>query len=190
MARILVIYESKYGQTEKIAKFIVDKIHQAGHSAEALECHSQEFVGLAKYDGVIVGGAVYAKGYPRAAIKWVKQHAEALNKKPTAFFSVCLGILESDPKVQKEEREVVQGFFDKTGWTPQKWTIFAGGLRYSKYNWFIRRIMRQIAKRQGGDTDVSHDYEYTDWIEVTKFTQDFIGVIPKISPSPIASFDL
>jgi menaquinone-dependent protoporphyrinogen oxidase len=33
-------------------------------------------------------------------------------------------------------------------------------------------MMRSIEKRQGGDTDTSHDYDYTDWDAVEGFAQD------------------
>ena len=34
---------------------------------------------------------------------------------------------------------------------------------YSKYNFLVRFFMRRIAQKEGGDTDTSRDYEYTDW---------------------------
>lgn len=32
--------------------------------------------------------------------------------------------------------------------------------------------MRRIAKKEGGDTDSSHDYEYTDWSSVIEFARE------------------
>jgi menaquinone-dependent protoporphyrinogen IX oxidase len=32
--------------------------------------------------------------------------------------------------------------------------------------------MRSIARREGGDTDITHDYEYTDWDAVEEFARD------------------
>ena len=43
---------------------------------------------------------------------------------------------------------------------------------YTQYGWFKRRVMRAIVKREGGDTDMSHDYEYTDWNAVDQFARD------------------
>lgn len=177
MARVLVVYESKYGQTRKIANFIAGVLRDAGNSVDLLEAHQKEVVGLSKYDGVIVGGAVYASGFPRKLQHWVHAHSEVLNKKPTAFYSVCLGVMDKNPKVQKEEREIVQGFFRKTAWTPKQWKIFAGGLKYSKYNWIIKSLMKRIAKKEGADADTTHDYEYTNWNEVTDFTEQFLATL-------------
>ncbi|MEK2645626.1 flavodoxin domain-containing protein [Bdellovibrio sp. BCCA] len=174
MARVLIVYESKYGQTQKIAQYIANKIRNTGIETDILEDHQKEIVGLAKYDGVIVGGAVYARGFPHKLQEWAHRHADVLNETTSAFFSVCLGILENTPKAKKEEREIVQGFFKKTGWCPQQWRIFAGGLKYSKYNWFIKNIMKRIAKQEGSDTDTARDYEYTNWQDVDEFVNDFL----------------
>lgn len=174
MAQILIVYESKYGQTEKISRFIAEKIKARGHSVDLLEAHGQEVTGLARYQAIIVGGPVYANGFPRGLRKWVTAHSDVLKTKPTAFFSVCLGILQKDQETRRDEMRIVQGFFRKTDWLPMKWGIFAGALNYSHYGWFTKRIMQTIAKRAGGDTDLTKDYEYTDWKEVSQFADDFL----------------
>jgi len=33
--------------------------------------------------------------------------------------------------------------------------------------------MKQIARKAGGDTDTSRDYEYTDWAALRGFAEDF-----------------
>jgi menaquinone-dependent protoporphyrinogen oxidase len=38
--------------------------------------------------------------------------------------------------------------------------------------------MKLIAKQQGGDTDTSHDHEYTDWDDLTRFVDEFLAAIP------------
>jgi len=60
----------------------------------------------------------------------------------------------------------------KTGWHPARVELVAGALPYSKYNFLIRYVMRRIAAKEGGDTDTSHDYEYTDWEAVDRFARD------------------
>jgi menaquinone-dependent protoporphyrinogen oxidase len=38
--------------------------------------------------------------------------------------------------------------------------------------------MKMISKREGRTTDVSRDYEYTDWNAVKKFVLDFVDKSP------------
>lgn len=53
----------------------------------------------------------------------------------------------------------------------------AGALNYAEYDYFKRLLMKMIAKKEGRATDTSLDYEYTDWEEVTIFTNKFINKI-------------
>jgi menaquinone-dependent protoporphyrinogen IX oxidase len=39
-------------------------------------------------------------------------------------------------------------------------------------------MLRAIAKRQGGDTDTSHNHEYTDWNGLTHFVDMFLAMTP------------
>ena len=52
-------------------------------------------------------------------------------------------------------------------------TMVAGALADTKYNWFIRSMMKRIAAKAGGDTDTSRDYEYTDWPALSRFSVQF-----------------
>ena len=61
---------------------------------------------------------------------------------------------------------------DRTGFDPDLVGLFAGALVYTQYGWFKRRVMRVIARREDGDTDTSHDHEYTDWQSVEQFARD------------------
>ncbi|HEY1905234.1 MAG TPA: hypothetical protein VGG91_04290 [Myxococcaceae bacterium] len=43
--------------------------------------------------------------------------------------------------------------------------------------------MRRIASREGGDTDTSRDYEYTDWAAVDRCAVEFVdGVVAQRAP--------
>ncbi len=95
MARVSVIYASKHGQTQKIAQYIQKEIESAGHVCEISECDDQKD-GLEKFQAVIVGAPVYAGRYPRQLRKWTRQNSAKLSRTPSAFYSVCLGVLHKD----------------------------------------------------------------------------------------------
>lgn len=50
---------------------------------------------------------------------------------------------------------------------------FAGALQYREYNFPTRTLMRLLMRRGGHPTDTSRDYEYTDWVAVDRFADDF-----------------
>jgi menaquinone-dependent protoporphyrinogen oxidase len=48
---------------------------------------------------------------------------------------------------------------------------------YSKYNWFIRFVMKRIARRAGASTDTSRDHEFTDWVALDRFVNEFAALV-------------
>ena len=50
-----------------------------------------------------------------------------------------------------------------------------------------RRIMRSIARKEGGDTDLARDYEYTDWAAVEQFAHDMGTLVRSTRPVGAAS---
>ena len=66
----------------------------------------------------------------------------------------------------------MQEWLDRTGFDPDVVGLFAGALVYTQYGWLKRHVMRTIVKREGGDLDLSRDYEYTDWSAVEGFAKD------------------
>jgi menaquinone-dependent protoporphyrinogen oxidase len=191
MARILVIYATQYGQAGKIAQVFGDTLRQAGIDADVVEA-SDGAPGPELYDGVIVVGSVHAGGYQRPLRRWVRTHAETLVHKTAAFVSVCLGVLQHDPAVDRHLVSIREQFERQTGWHPGVAKVVAGSLPYTRYNWITRLMMRRIVAKAGGDTDTRRDYEYTDWEHVRSFARDFAShwvasrfgeARPRVSPA-------
>jgi len=70
-------------------------------------------------------------------------------------------------------RRYVETFLRQVGWQPQHTAAFGGALRYSRYGALKRLVMVAFAALAGHDTDVSRDYEYTDWDAVDRFADAF-----------------
>ena len=126
-----------------------------------------------QYDVVFVGGSIHAHKYHNALKDYVKEYAAILNEQKAAFYSVCLAMASDIPEEHEEAQKIAIDFLDETGWAPSDIHHIAGALRYTKYDYFKKLIMRMIAKKQGGDTDTSQDHEYTDWEAVKKFALEF-----------------
>jgi menaquinone-dependent protoporphyrinogen oxidase len=133
------------------------------------------------YNGVVVCAPVHAGGYQRSVVQWVRQHAETLRFRPTAFVSVCLGVLQQDAKVQGDLKAIVEKFERDTGWRPTTVKMIAGALLYRQYGWMKRFVMKRIVTKAGGDTDTSRDYEYTDWDDLRTFAANFRGLLEPVS---------
>ena len=176
MSRILIVYGTTDGHTRKVA-------HAVGTTLEALGCEVETHdaqrlssdVRPDDFDAVMVAASLHAGGYQKAVRRWVNRHAVGLAGKPSAFLSVCLGILEKDPKVRHQLEEIIRQFTREENWHPGMVKMVAGALPYTRYTWFTRFIMKRIVAKSGGDTDTSRDYEYTDWEDLKAFTHEFVA---------------
>jgi len=83
--RFLVTYGSARGGTQGLANMIAQAIRDQGFTAEVLP--PSQIRRLAGYDAVIVGGALYANRWHKAARHFVRRHATELRQVPVYFFS-------------------------------------------------------------------------------------------------------
>ncbi|WP_435347149.1 flavodoxin domain-containing protein [Haloarchaeobius sp. HRN-SO-5] len=178
MLSTLVIYGTGEGQTAKVADRIVDVFEARGHEATAVDAAERPAdLDVESFDAVCVGASVHVGRHQRAVRDFVTAHREALAQRPTAFFQLSLSSAVTDEDRRAEAATYVDGFLESTGWHPDRIGLFGGALRYSKYGFVERLVMKQIAKGATGDTDTSHDYEYTDWHEVDAFAADFAAFV-------------
>lgn len=190
MAKLLIAYVSKHGQTGKIADALAVELGRLGHQVEKIHVGKRRGVPVhLSADGVLIGAPVYGRKYPAPIRRWIARELPALSEKPSAFFSVCLGVLEKEnEKTQADERAIVQELFSESGWRPRLHAIFAGALSYSDYSWPVRWVMKRISRKAGGNTDTSRDHEYTDWNEVRAFAREFDTLVRYSRPETRAGW--
>ena len=182
MSRIMIPYGTCEGHTALIVACIADVIRNEGHEAFPVAIEREDAPAPDGYDAVVVGASVH-KGRHQAAVEaFVRKHRAALGRLPSGFISVSLAMVDGSAKGRQEADHYVEEFFRRTGWRADKVGLFAGALMYTRYGFFIRWIMKRIARSRGStDTDTSRDYVYTDWEGVRRFAREFIEcAVPKI----------
>lgn len=178
MAKLLVLYGTTEGQTRKIASFAGDTLTRAKHEVRLIDAADvPDTLVPDSFDGMIVAASLHIHKYQAAVRHWVRDHAEQLNAKPSAFVSVSLAAASEDEGERGEALTCADALFEQTGWHPKAIHNAAGALRYTKYDFFKTWIMKRIAKSQGGSTDTGHDTEYTDWTALELFVTDFAAGI-------------
>ncbi|MCZ6952630.1 menaquinone-dependent protoporphyrinogen IX dehydrogenase [Escherichia coli] len=81
---------------------------------------------------------------------------------PSAFYSV-------NPVARKPEKRTPQTnsyarkFLMNSQWRPDRCAVIAGALRYPRYRWYDRFMIKLIMKMSGGETDTRKEVVYTDW---------------------------
>jgi menaquinone-dependent protoporphyrinogen oxidase len=178
MADIAIIYATREGQTQRIAEHMARPIRAAGHQALVLDFRELYGGPPPAADGIIIGASVHVGHHPEELESWVREHREALESRFGAFFSVSLSATGARVGAKVEAGEYITDFLNRTGWHPDAAAAFAGALRYTRYGWFKRLLMKFIASRSGSaDLDTRRDYEYTDWEAVERFATESVHSI-------------
>ncbi|WP_425259369.1 flavodoxin domain-containing protein [Rubrivivax sp. RP6-9] len=176
MAPILVAYATTEGHTRKVAEFIAGRLRARGQRAELVDLATAPVPdGSTAYAAVFVGGSVHQHRHQGAMVHFMKANVGWLGKLPVALFSVSLAAAQTDPDSRLEARRLADDCAASGGLRPLRTLCVAGALKYTQYDYLKRIAMRWIAHQHGGDTDTSHDHEYTDWDAVERFVDDFLG---------------
>lgn len=180
MDRVLVLYATREGQTQKIAERIADHLTRAGVAADlvlAKDASSVKRIDLQAYDLLVFGASMHAGGLERELVRFVNDNARQIEARARSFFLVTLSAATKDPALKAESladaRRKMQAqlsvAFEDT-------EMIAGALIYSRYPLPLKWLMKRIAARAGEGTDMSRDYEYTDWQQVARYAERLIAI--------------
>ncbi|MGE0570545.1 MAG: flavodoxin domain-containing protein [Dehalococcoidia bacterium] len=167
--RIVIVFDTKEGQTRAIAERIAARAKAAGYEPGMFEASAPPAT-LSGAAGAIIGGSIHVGKHGKHLVKFAKDYREQLEQIRSAFFSVSMAAARTDEEHQATAQRMASDFEGQTGWHSEQSACFAGALPYTKYNFFVRFLMKRISKSEGGDTDTSRDYVYTRWDEVDAFT--------------------
>ena len=174
MSRILIAFDTRDGQCEKIAYAMADIVEILGHKVlvENLNTKSLDLAGL-HLDGVIVGGPIYAGRFTKGLRKFLNVNRASLSDLSTAFFSVSLSAAGTSDQ-REDALKTMNRFLASLAFAPAERVSLAGALKYRKYGFLKRLMMKWMASLNGGDTDTSRDHEYTNWETVSHFVESFL----------------
>jgi menaquinone-dependent protoporphyrinogen oxidase len=172
MAKILIPYSTGEGQTARIAEYIADVFRAHGHEAQTADIRHSGDTPPTGCHGIVVGASIHMGKHDRHAVDYVRNNRSALERLPSALFSVSLAA-HGDTE---EAEGYVEAFEHDTGWRPARIALFSGALLYTQYGFLKRHLMRKIASGKPGNlgTDISRDYVYTEWDGVKRFAEDFL----------------
>ena len=189
MKPINVLYATREGQTKRIAEHLAARLRSRGLQAEAHNVKDRpDDIDLNRCGAAVLAASVHIGRHEAEMVEFVKSNLVQLGQIPTAFLSVTLSEAgaertESSPEQRARSaadvQKMIEDFCRQTGLRPKYVKPVAGSLLYTKYGFIVRFVMKQIAKRAGGGTDTSRDYEYTDWIALDRFTDRFAEEISR-----------
>jgi menaquinone-dependent protoporphyrinogen oxidase len=177
MSRILFVYESLYGQTEKIAEYMSDAARYRGHTTSVVSADRATQLPLANHDAAVIIAPVYYGHHPRMIETFVHGNVDLLSARPCAFVSVSGAAASVDPKARAEADRIAHAFVERTALRPRIVASVAGAMSFPRYGFFLRNLVRFISWRAGGPTDASHVHELTDWGVVDDVAAQFLELL-------------
>ncbi len=172
---VVIVFASVEGQTRKIARNMAGTVQSLGHDVTVFDAADIEDVDLDLAEAIIAAAPVHAGSYPSPLMHWLTENAKRLNVLPGAFVSVSLSAASVFEAEKRDLAGLTEDGLARTGWKPSAIHYAAGALRYTKYDYFKRLLMRYIAGKEGGDTDTAQDHEYTDWDALADFVGKFMA---------------
>jgi menaquinone-dependent protoporphyrinogen oxidase len=175
MMRVLIPYGTTEGLTARISEYVAEVVRGHGHQADAVDIKGSVDPEPDDYDAVIVGASIHMGKHENYVLDFVRENRGALERLPSAFFSVSMAAHDNI----EEAEGYIEEFVRETGWQPAKLGLFGGALLYTHYGFIKRHLMKKIARDKGNpDTDTSRDYVYTEWDGVKLFAEEFLETLP------------
>jgi menaquinone-dependent protoporphyrinogen oxidase len=148
--KLLLVYGTGEGQTQKISRFVADRLAERGHQTLVVNAiEPSQAADPRDFDAVIIAASVHAGRYPSAIIHYLREHLAALDARPNAFLSVSLAAAGDDEEDIEGLKKCLADFTHETGWTPRCIHHVAGAFRYTTYD-FLKTMGDEIYRLSQG----------------------------------------
>jgi menaquinone-dependent protoporphyrinogen oxidase len=120
---LLVTYATKHGSTHEVAEAIAQRLRVLGHRVEVRPAH--DVVSLSEYEGVVLGGSLYAGRWHRDARRFLARHRDELAAMPLAVYA--MGPITTDvDDVAGSRRQLDRALAKQPGIQPFTIAVFGG----------------------------------------------------------------
>ena len=162
----IFIYSSSNGQSLKICEAL-----NKNKESLIIDMDMLKTTKLDNFDQIVIGASVKYGDHNKKVYEFVKKNRALLEKKKTVFFSVNATARKSEKNTPKTNPYIIK-FLKKTNWTPDHIGVFAGMIDFPNYNFIEKYIIKLIMWITNGPTDTSKTFEFTNWEDVKKFSEE------------------
>ncbi len=168
MTKTLLLTSSIDGQTVKIMETIAR--HMQLENYDLIDLHNHDGINLSDYNRVIIGASIRYGHFSKILYGFIHDNANILNQMEAYFFGVNLTARKPEKNTPKTNSYMIK-FLNKIAWQPKKAAVFAGAVKWSRYNFWQTKIIQLIMIITKGPKDPSVELEFTDWEKVKEFAQ-------------------
>jgi menaquinone-dependent protoporphyrinogen oxidase len=184
---VAVLYATREGHTRRIAEHVAATLRAREVAADVIDvARPPATLDLSSYTAAVLLASVHMGKHEREMLAFVRERRESLEKMPTAFLSVSVSEAAAEsPELDELHRleaartvvGMVDDFLAQTGFRPTAIHPVAGALLYLHYGALKRFVVKTIAKRGGLPSDVTKDWELTDWAALDHFVAELLDEV-------------
>jgi menaquinone-dependent protoporphyrinogen oxidase len=164
------------GHTRQISLRLQELLEHLGHAVHLVDLGQGTDVDTTAFDRIVIGASIRYGKHRAEVYRFIAAHRNALERKPSAFFSVNL-VARKAGKDSAASNPYLRGFRRTTTWSPAVVGVFAGKLDYQRYGPIDRRVIQLIMWLTHGPTDPQACLDFTDWLAVEQFAQRVSGLV-------------
>ncbi len=170
--KVLIVYATVEGQTEKITDFAGDHFRKSGHDVLLANVDEPAAIDFGDVDAVVLAAPVHQRMHPRTFEAFVEASKHSLEEHRTLLISVSLSA--AFPEGLSEAGEYIAELETRTGFTPDAELLVAGAVRIGQYDYFAMQLVQHVVLRDR-DYDVSAgEHEFTDWQALASGLSEFV----------------
>lgn len=170
--KLLFLYSTREGQTLKILQHIAASCDSC--EVDFVDVHQCDEISFDDYEKVLIGASVRYGKLNSLLYRFIDRYHQELTAINAGFICVNLTARkEAEGKDTPEGSVYVQTFLKKSRWQPSLIGVFAGALRYPKYRFVDKMMIKFIMTMTNGETDTTKEVEYTNWNKVDQFAAIF-----------------
>ena len=145
MARVLIIYDTRYGSTKTIAEWIAEGAASIGQVAVAVQNVAE--ADPRDFDFIVIGSPIYEEHPLPSVVNFLAANRDHLNDKDVTLFVVCVDYGE----VPKEElvQRYVADLQARAAGRVRAIEVFGGYLDVNKLSDTDRNLIEDFAKLMG-----------------------------------------
>ncbi|MGZ4880268.1 MAG: flavodoxin domain-containing protein [Halobacteriota archaeon] len=145
MARVLIIYDTRYGSTKTVARWIAEGVTSKGNVDVAVRSVAE--ADPSGFEFIVIGSPIYEEHLLPSVVSFLAANRDQLNDKDVALFVVCVDY----GAVPKEElvRRYVADLQERIKGRVRAIEVFGGYLDVNKLSDTDRKLIEDFAKLIG-----------------------------------------
>ena len=156
LAKVLIVYGTRYGTTANTAEVIADTLKQEGLEVKLVNAKNEKVQSVNEFDLIIIGSGIKMGKWTGEAEDFIKKHQKELSSKKVALFVSC-GSASPLSEGEQKEKEMDDGkrkyLEDKAlelKVKPVSLGFFGGCYDFNKMGFFFRKTLSSIKPKLEG----------------------------------------